>query len=350
MQLSILLPTHNRADVLPFAIESVLTQTFTDFELLVVGDGCTDGTAEVVERYVAQDHRVRWFDLPKGFSFGYENRNIALREARGELIAFMAHDDVNAPDHYRGLVSLMDDSKIQFGYSSAVWIAKNGDMVPTIFHLEDSEMRKGFLDKVWNRLPANCFIHRAEAFEKVGMWNGELKKGGDIDFWGRIVQHYGHQAVKGLPVFSTFHFRAIWRTQEFINPDNEPPWLRLHTQTERLSPWLKLDVPVGQTEQEALSSWFRIKPEAAHEINHACLHALMSHDWDLEKLADGQLTELQNLKQQLSELDVLSERTGNLVQQRDALKLERDRLKAKIKEQKATKEAQNKRRWWHWFG
>ncbi len=110
-------------------------------------------------------------------------------------------------------------------------------------------------------------------------------------------------------------------------------------------------MPAGQTEQEALSSWLRIKPETAQEINHACVHALMSHDWDLERLADGrQLTEIQNLKQQVSELDVLHERTGNLVRQRNALKLERSRLKAKIKELKATIEAQNKRRWWHWFG
>jgi glycosyltransferase involved in cell wall biosynthesis len=95
---SILMPTHSRVDVIDLAIQSVLDQTVEDFELLVVGDGAAPGTKDVVDAF--RDSRIRFFDLPKAPSYGYANRNIALREARGEFIGFAADDDLLFPDHF----------------------------------------------------------------------------------------------------------------------------------------------------------------------------------------------------------------------------------------------------------
>ena len=124
---SVLLPTHNRADVLAYAIRSVLRQTEPDFELLIVGDGCTDNTAGVVAGF--DDPRIRWFDLPKAPHFGYANRNIALKQARGELIGFMAHDDIVFDDHLALLAATLDESGAEWAYSRPLWVSSDGTVV-----------------------------------------------------------------------------------------------------------------------------------------------------------------------------------------------------------------------------
>src|SRR5688572_8257735 len=65
--ISVVIATYNRSRMLAYAIESVLRQTFTDWELIVVGDACTDDTAEVVARYVAADPRVRFVNLERNW-------------------------------------------------------------------------------------------------------------------------------------------------------------------------------------------------------------------------------------------------------------------------------------------
>src|SRR5438094_3337882 len=115
MKFSILTPTHNRADVLAFAIRSVMAQTETDWELFIVGDGCTDNTAAVVAEF--NDPRIRWLDLPKGPGFGYRNRNLAFRQMRGHYVALLGHDDIWLPDHLTLLSHGLEQSGAEWAYS-----------------------------------------------------------------------------------------------------------------------------------------------------------------------------------------------------------------------------------------
>ncbi|TKV69598.1 glycosyltransferase [Marinobacter panjinensis] len=92
---SVVTPTFNRADYLHHAIESVLAQTVDRFELLVVDDGSTDATPELMERY-AGDPRIRYFRQPnQGQSVA---RNRGIREARGDFVCFLDSDNAWLPD------------------------------------------------------------------------------------------------------------------------------------------------------------------------------------------------------------------------------------------------------------
>ncbi|HKO63166.1 MAG TPA: glycosyltransferase [Pyrinomonadaceae bacterium] len=248
-QFSILLPTHNRSDVLYFAIRSVLAQTVSDFELLVVGDGCTDDTRQVVKSF--NDPRVIWFDLPKAPNFGYANRNVALRTARGELIAFMAHDDLWFPDHLESLAPAFVDQSIELVYSRPLWVIPPGLLAPTTFNLEYEETLNSFLHG-HNSIPAACVVHRRQCFLNYGYWNESLPSCADWDMWARIIEGGGRKNFTYFPEPTSLHFRANWRTEASTGQPQLLVWKRLHALEEFMPAELKIHIPEGLSEQEAV--------------------------------------------------------------------------------------------------
>ena len=220
---TILLPTHDRAEVVGFAIRSVLAQTVEDFELLVVGDGCTDSTAEVVTGF--DDDRIRWFDLPKAPGFGYANRNVALREARGEFVGFMAHDDLYFPDHLELMEGLLARPGVEWAYSRPLWIDDDGTIVPFAVDLRRPAELERFLNK-GNRLPASCVVHRRDVLERVGGWPEERMQAGDWVLWTRMVGPAQGATIAYQPTPTCLHFRAIWKTGSKWGPVPLESWQR----------------------------------------------------------------------------------------------------------------------------
>ncbi|MGE0706120.1 MAG: glycosyltransferase family 2 protein [Vicinamibacterales bacterium] len=245
---SVLLPTHNRADVIPFAIESVLRQTEPDFELLVAGDGCTDGTAAAVAAF--RDDRIRWFDLPKAPGFGYANRNIALREARGDLVAFAAHDDLLFPDHLERLGQAIDEADADWLYSQPLWVTTDGIVIPYGPNLTLDDELTFFLTR-GNSIAAACVVHRRHCLERYGYWPEALPRGGDWDLWVRIVSGSPRKPAY-LPTPTCVHFTANWKRSR----DGQGGPVRAMVQIADRSAWwpsgLKYTVPPGEPEQAVI--------------------------------------------------------------------------------------------------
>jgi glycosyltransferase involved in cell wall biosynthesis len=212
---SILLPTHNRPEVLELAIKSVLQQKFEDFELLAVGDGCTDNTSKVVARF--DDPRVLWFDLPKAKGFGYANRNIALKQTKGELIAFLGHDNLLFPDHLELMNAPFESEAVQFAYSRPLWIRDDGLIIPSFVNLRLPAPMKSFLQQN-NVLPATCVVHRRSCFDSVGYWPEDIESSGDYLLWKRIINQFGPSALRFVRRSTCLHFRANWRKPEHWAP------------------------------------------------------------------------------------------------------------------------------------
>ncbi|MHC4881290.1 MAG: glycosyltransferase family 2 protein, partial [Planctomycetota bacterium] len=103
---SVIIPSYNAKELLAEAIDSVLSQTLTDLEVVVIDDGSTDGTTEVVK--AIDDPRIRYFYKDNG---GVSSaRNMGLDKAEGQYIAFLDSDDLYSPEYLKTMVTALEDN------------------------------------------------------------------------------------------------------------------------------------------------------------------------------------------------------------------------------------------------
>ena len=107
--ISIIVPVYQAEKYLSKCIESVLRQTFSDWELLLIDDGCRDSSPEICDRYAAKDDRIRVFHKKKNAGVS-EARNWGMREAKGEYIAFLDSDDGFEPKALETMWSLREQT------------------------------------------------------------------------------------------------------------------------------------------------------------------------------------------------------------------------------------------------
>ncbi|RWC28795.1 MAG: glycosyltransferase [Mesorhizobium sp.] len=255
---SILMPTHSRVDVIGLAIQSVLDQTVQDFELLVVGDGCAPGTAEVIE--ALHDSRIRFFDLPKAPNFGYANRNIVLREARGELIGFAADDDLLFPDHFEILADGLKGGAA-IAYSQALWVSTDGIAAPFLTNLELADEFRVFTE-VGNTIPASCFLYRADCLPSRDVWPEDVASAGDWQLWRRIMRENPRNPFTYCRVPTVLHFSAKWKNSRHSQASQLAVFLDIADRAGWWPPALRVWIPESSNEQFEYSRLMRADPPA----------------------------------------------------------------------------------------
>lgn len=295
-RISVLMPTHNRADVVGYAIQSVLSQTEPDFELLVVADGCTDDTAEVVEAF--GDSRIRLFDLPKAPFYGYANRNIALREARGDLIAFVPHDDLLFSDHLERLSRAMESSSAEWMYSQPLWVSTDGLIVPYCTNLLLDDELNAFLT-VGNTIPAVCVIHTRSCLDRYGYWPEDVPSAADWAYWIRIIEGGQRARLGYLPVPTCLHFSATWKQSRSSAVSEVREWLEIAD----AAPWWPhvLRCRVGDQQPEQASVWAAMQaaPQWSAAVRDAVRTVIDRVAWDGIRAVRA---ERRALQQEVSEL------------------------------------------------
>jgi glycosyltransferase involved in cell wall biosynthesis len=110
MKISVVVPTYNRSRLLSLCIESLLKQTYASYEIIVVNDGSSDNTGEVVSGFVKRSHRVRLFSNRTNRGEA-ASRNVGIRNAKGEIIAFVDDDCVADNDLLKNIVKTFSKTK-----------------------------------------------------------------------------------------------------------------------------------------------------------------------------------------------------------------------------------------------
>ena len=128
---SIIMPSYNCAAFIPAAIQSVIDQSFTDWELIVVDDGSTDASLDIIQSFARADARIR--PVCSATNRGAAGaRNDALALARGRFIAFLDSDDLWKPEKLARQLAFMDQHGVAFCFTSYERISEDGRLVGTV--------------------------------------------------------------------------------------------------------------------------------------------------------------------------------------------------------------------------
>jgi teichuronic acid biosynthesis glycosyltransferase TuaG len=204
---SAIMPAYNAEQHLGGAIESILRQTFADWELIVVDDGSTDDTFRIASGY--EDSRIVVIRLPANKGRGGA-RNEALRRATGRYIAICDADDISLPERFSREVSLLDrrpDLDVVSGQVALFW-QDEAPRVQVRYPQSDVVIRER-LERGRMGIANNAAMIRAECFTRFGGYCEEMVRVEDLEFFMRIrndchfeslpdvLVHYRHEV--GLP-------------------------------------------------------------------------------------------------------------------------------------------------------
>lgn len=188
---SIIMPTWDRANIIGRAIESVISQTYCNWELLIIDDGSTDNTAQAVKPYLSD--RVRLYGQQHLGPSAARNR--AIREAGGRYIAYLDTDNVWHSDYLANMREALGDDELAAAYCIARKFVR-GEMSGQV--VEDGDIGRPFNFRELvqgNYIDMNTFVHTAKVLQHVDWFDHDIMRLDDWDFITRVTARFGIRFV-----------------------------------------------------------------------------------------------------------------------------------------------------------
>jgi len=205
---SIIIPSYNHEKYLEFAINSVINQTFKDWELIVVDDGSTDSSVEIIKKYTAIDNRIKCIiqsnqDAPNAINRG-------IKESRGAYISILNSDDAFHPTKIKESIDVLSMGaefvfgKIKIIDENNIEINTKNERVDWINEKLNNPTEQPSLEKLIKNInyvvTTTNFVFKKDIIEKVGFFHEKLHYGHDYNF---LIRAYGF-GVK-ISFISNYH-------------------------------------------------------------------------------------------------------------------------------------------------
>lgn len=220
------MPTFNRSWIVDRAINSVLNQTFKDFELIIVDDGSTDDSVSKIKTIKDERIIIHSLNENKGQSAA---RNEGLRIAKGELIAYLDSDNLWFPNYLEVMLEEFTSYYVLVYSSQNVFLCSGtkenlkiiGRQVRDYPYNPDAMTRGNFID-------INCTVHRKDILEEVGMFDENLKSLEDWDLFARIAIKYPFKIKHVSQVLGEYYFFLKETEATIENEIMGDEWLLQH--------------------------------------------------------------------------------------------------------------------------
>jgi glycosyltransferase involved in cell wall biosynthesis len=196
------MPLYNCERYLQESVDSVLNQTYDNLELIIIDDGSTDKSAEIIQELRNKDQRVIYSYQTNQGPGAARNKGIEL--ANGEYISFIDSDDIWFPDKIEQQLEILksDNDLVVYGGSKYIWEGSNKNRTVNYINFNTKEDFLSYLAYLpSNRIAFTCAVicHR-KCLDKVGNFNTSLSNAEDLDLWLRLAVHYRFFALQ-RPVF-----------------------------------------------------------------------------------------------------------------------------------------------------
>lgn len=184
IKVSIITPVYNSEEFLSECLDSVLAQSYSNWEMIMVDDCSSDRSIEIIEEYIKRDDRFILFQLESNQGSGIA-RNKAIKEAKGEIIAFLDSDDIWHPKKLEIHLAFMIEKNAAFSHTSYGYINEEGEKIRDTFHVSAKPV--GYKDLL-KRTEISCLTAMYNVAQLGKMYMPDLRRKQDYALWLSILK------------------------------------------------------------------------------------------------------------------------------------------------------------------